>query len=82
MIATSSAYVRGMRHGMRLCGRSLWRRVFLALLVWCLCIGSGLGFLWAAGEHYFQIVTGDSVKVAVVKKWQGYFRVYPHRPGE
>lgn len=77
MESTSAAYVRGMRHGMRLCGRSLWRQCFMALFVWCLAVGSGLGFLWAAGEHYFSLVSGKTVQKVIVEKWVGYWRVIP-----
>mgnify|MGYP001421909018 CR=1 FL=1 len=74
-LSTSAAYVRGLARGYRLAGRSLWRQCFLALLVWCLCVGSGIGFLWAAGEHYFQIVSGESIQKVIIHKWTGYWRV-------
>jgi hypothetical protein len=49
----------------------------MALFVWCLAVGSGLGFLWAAGEHYFSLVSGKTVQKVIVEKWVGYWRVIP-----
>jgi hypothetical protein len=75
ILVTSAAYIAGMRHGMRLCGRSLFRRVWLALFIWCLLVGSGVGFLWAAAEHFTQLVSGESIRVAIIHKWSGWHRV-------
>lgn len=77
VIRTSAAYVAGMQRGFRLCGRSLWRRLVAALVVWVFCLGTGLGFLWAAADVFLANTSGETVVKRVVGKFTAWNLVHP-----
>lgn len=76
-LAYSAGWWRGLRTGYRKADRSLLRRTFVALCIWVVLVGFGVGFLAAAAEHFYQITTGESVKIKVVKKWDAWWAVHP-----
>ena len=76
-LAKSYWHIRGFRHAHRVLGRSWFRRFFIALFIWCLLIGSGIGFLWESANIFLHLTTGESIKVKVISKWAGWWRVHP-----
>ena len=82
LLARSSAWWRGFRQAHRVLVRSWFRRYFLALLIWCILIGSGIGFLWESANIFMHLTSGESLKVKTIGKWPGYFRVHPKYPKE
>jgi hypothetical protein len=79
LLSTSTAWVHGLNTGYRLCGRSLFRRFFLALFVWVVLVGSGLGFLWGSADLFSRLATGEEITKTVVSKWQAWHLVHPKR---
>ena len=77
LIAKSDAWIRGWKRAHRVLGRSLFRRFFLALLIWCVLIGSGIGFLWESANIFLHLTSGESMKVKTIAKWTGWWRVHP-----
>lgn len=63
---------RSYRHAHRVLGRSWLRRFFLALFIWALLLGSGIGFLWESVNIFEHMVTGESVKVRTIGKWAAW----------
>jgi len=82
VLAKSGSQWRGLRRGYRIAGRSFLRRFYLALFIWCLLIGSGIGFLGESDNIFLHLTSGESMKVKVISKWPGYFRVHPKYPKE
>jgi hypothetical protein len=78
-LSCSRAYMAGMQRGYRLCSRSLVRRFFLALFVWVLLLGSGLGFVWGSADLFSRLATGEEITKTVVSKWQAWHLVHPKR---
>lgn len=73
----STAYLRGLRAGFRLAGRSLWRRFLAQLVVAAVLWGGGLGFLWASAEVFVRLSTGEpSLTKVVLTKVQSWNRLY------
>ena len=81
-LAKSLGWIAGYRRAHRVLGRSLLRRFFVALFIWCLLVGSGIGFLWESANIFLHLTSGESMKVKVISKWPGYFRVHPKYPKE
>lgn len=75
--ARSTGYIRGLARGYHLAGRSLWRRLFLHLLLCSILWGASVAMLSLAAEVFFKNVTGQTVQQVVVAKWQGWWRVHP-----
>ena len=76
-LAKSLGWIAGYRRAHRVLGRSLLRRFFVALFIWCLLVGSGIGFLWESANIFLHLTSGESLKVKTITKWQGWFRVHP-----
>ncbi len=79
LVSLSGAWLRGLNSGYRMAGRSLFRRFFLALFVWVLLMGSGVGFLWSAADVFSRLATGEEVTKTVMGKWQAWHIVNPKR---
>ena len=77
LLAKSAAWWRGFRKAHRVLGRSWFRRFWWALFIWCLLLGSGIGFLWESANIFMHLTTGESMKVKVITKWAGWFIVHP-----
>ena len=76
-LAKSLGWIAGYRRAHRVLGRSLLRRFFVALFIWCLLVGSGIGFLWESANIFLHLTSGESMKVKVISKWAGWWRVHP-----
>jgi hypothetical protein len=76
LLAKSYYWIRGFHYSNRVAGRSWFRRFFLALLIWCVLLGSGIGFLWESANIFLHMTTGESMKVKTIAKWAGWWRVH------
>jgi len=76
MLSLSAAWLHGMNAGYRLAGRSLFRRFFLALLVWVVLMGSGVGFLWGSADLFSRLATGEEVTKTVIGKIRAWNAAY------
>ena len=59
-VTTTSLYLRGLRHGYRLAGRSLARRLVVSLLLSTIMLGASIALLLEAGDIFARLATGDS----------------------
>jgi len=81
LLSASAAWMHGLNAGYRMAGRSLFRRFFLALFVWAVLLGSGLGFVWGSADLFSRLATGEEITKRVVDKWQAWHAVHkPERP--
>jgi hypothetical protein len=71
----TAAHARGFARGYRSAGKSLGRTVGVALFVWAVCVGSGVGFLWAAADVWSRNVSGEAVHKVVVGKVAAWIKV-------
>jgi hypothetical protein len=82
ILAKSAAWIKGWKKAHTTLQRSWFRRFFVALFIWCVLVGSGIGFLWESANIFMHLTSGESLKVKTVTKWQGYFRIHPRYPKE
>ena len=75
-LAKSLGWIAGYRRAHVHLGRSWLRRFFLALLIWCALIGSGIGFLWESANIFLHLTTGESLKIKTIGKWAAWNRIY------
>ncbi len=77
-VESSSLYIRGLRHGYRLAGRSLARRLAVSLLLSAVLLGASIALLLEAGDIFARLATGDSaasiVKLSKNAVWNRLFR--------
>ncbi len=76
LLACSEAYLRGLATGYRHAGHSPWRRFAMAVSVWAVLTGTGLGFLWASADLFFRLRTDDPVTKVLVGKFEAWNRIY------
>lgn len=80
LLSISSAWLRGFNAGYRRAGHSLFRRLFLALFVWAVLLGSGIGFLWSSAEVFFRLAADEEITTkTVVSKVRAWNTVYKPR---
>lgn len=78
-LRASTCYLRGLRAGYRLAGRSLGRRWLVTLLVTAILWGISLGVAWEVVDRFARLETGQPISKVVLTKVQSYLRVYPSR---
>ncbi len=76
-LAYSTAWLRGMRTGYRLAGRSLPRRMLGTLLVGAVIWGTGLALTWEMADRLSKMATGEPVSIVVLSKVQSWLRIHP-----
>ena len=64
-VESSSLYIRGLRRGYRLAGRSLARRLAVSLLLSAVLLGASIGLLLEAGDIFARLATGDSAATII-----------------
>ena len=77
LLAKSGAQWRGLRRGYHIAGRSWFRRFWLALFIWAILLGSGLGFLWESANIFLHLTSGESMKVKTIGKFRAWNLLHP-----
>ena len=75
-LAKSLGWIAGYRRAHVHLGRSWLRRFWWALFIWAILLGSGIGFLWESANIFLHLTTGESMKVKIIPKWTGYWKVH------
>lgn len=74
------SYIQGWKRGYTLASRHARHRpgwlLATAFVLGVLFVGTGLGFLWAGTEVYFQNKVGESVRKMVIGKFEAWNRVH------
>ena len=75
--AYTSAYIAGVKRGLRMAGHSPLRRFCVTLIVTAILWGISIAVAIEIVDRFSRLVTGEPVAVVVLSKWQSWWRIHP-----
>ena len=74
----TSSFLRGVRYGYRLAGRSLIRRLFVTFLVTAILWGVSIAMAWELADRFLLLETGSTaaeiITVTAHEMWNRLYR--------